>query len=130
LLAFLNKKDCETILDRLKSFYKHYKVLSDEQNAKQAEEKNAGVGAEGGSEAGTEQVASKVSKENVEAKKGEAAQNNNSIDPSSYIGKSFIIEKTQEAYASFFENLLKNKIQYNGLSVLPYNLTQMMLVFY
>jgi hypothetical protein len=130
LLAFLSKKDCETILDRLKSFYKHYKTLSEEQNAKKTEEKNSDLGTAGGSEAGTEQLAYKVSQENVEAKKGATAQNNNSVEASSYIGRSFIIEKTQEAYASFFETLLKDKIQYNGISVMPYNLNQMMIVFY
>jgi hypothetical protein len=112
LLSFLNEKDREKIARTLKNFYEHYEATSKEEQ-KQAEAESPAIINQ---TAKTNEVLSVV-KVNPELEKN-------------YAGKSFLIEKNQEAYSRFFEELKASGVQYNGMSVVSYNLSHMMVLFY
>ena len=136
LLGFLNQKDGERIVKTLQSFYDHFKILSEEKNSKPLKEQDANSGAtekdkgDASPAPGAGEQSLLLPQNSLKTKKQEAVDSYHFSEGTSYIGKSFFIEKTQEAYSYFFENLSKNKAQYNGLSVIPHNLNQMMILFY
>jgi len=131
LYSFLSDVEAGSISKLLNNLYIHFKGLGEKKDSSEDQQK---VNEKQSSENKTEEAADFSSSINTvaitEKISSPVNSDSNNIKIVSYIGKSFIIEKTQDAYESFFEDLLKNKIQYNGLSVLPYNLTQMMIVFY
>ena len=143
LLSFLSDKEGEKVLKTLKSFYDHFKLLSENETKKASEPKEVeivSVGAKGSLEPeNTVTSSTEVKSENVILTEGgkevtiekEVTETNTTaIQQESYMGKSFIINKTVEEYSKFFENLVKVNAQYNGMSVIPYNLNQMMVLFY
>jgi hypothetical protein len=132
LLSILSEGEAESISRTLNSFYNHYKTLSEKDDSSKVE---SAVSTASSDEAAQNQEQTNAnpntdlnttSEKLIHVKNLEAE----TVQSISYIGKSFIIEKTQEAYANFFESLLESKVQYNGLSVIPYSLTHMMVVFY
>ena len=133
LFSLLSENEATSISKTLSSFYDHFKTLSEEKNSTKNEETvDTPQSSENKIESNNDSNVITNTNTNTTTEKISSTVDlkPNSIEPVSFIGKSFIIEKTQEAYASFFEALLKNKAQYNGLSVIPYNLNQMMVVFY
>lgn len=131
LFSLLSEKEAESVSKTLKGFYDHFKALSEEKNSPKNEEAvDAAQSSENKTESNNDSNVGANTNTTTEKNSSAVDLKTNNTESVSYIGKSFIIEKTQEAYAVFFEDLLKNKIQYNGISVMPYNLNQMMIVFY